>query len=72
MKTKIFTLVALFITQTTMAQSVNVIERDGLRLHVFLSKPVIFQVASVVIEGPDEVPWSMRSSRRTTLWRWPD
>ena len=63
MKTKILCLavvacallMALSNTQTTMAQSVNVIERDGLRLHVFLSKPVIFQVASVVVEGPDEV-----------------
>jgi glyoxylase-like metal-dependent hydrolase (beta-lactamase superfamily II) len=41
--------------QTTMAQSVNVIERDGLRLHVFLSKSVIFQVVSVILEGEREV-----------------
>jgi glyoxylase-like metal-dependent hydrolase (beta-lactamase superfamily II) len=38
-----------------MTQSVNVIERDGLRLHVFLSKPVVFQVASVIVEGEREV-----------------
>ena len=55
MKTKILCLAVVIAAQTTMAQSVNVIERDGLRLHVFLSKPVIFQVASVVVEGPGEV-----------------
>jgi glyoxylase-like metal-dependent hydrolase (beta-lactamase superfamily II) len=38
-----------------MAQNVEVIEAGGLRMHVFLSKPVIFQVASVVLEGEREV-----------------
>ncbi len=55
MKRTILCIAALAAVQTTMAQSVNVIERDGLRLHVFLSKPVVFQVASVVIESEDEV-----------------
>ncbi|MDR1671014.1 MAG: MBL fold metallo-hydrolase [Alistipes sp.] len=60
MKTTIPCLAALcgaaaLTAQTSMAQSVNVIERDGLRIHVFLSKPVIFQVASVVLECENEV-----------------
>ncbi len=59
MKTRLLCLTALLTAavaaQTTMAQSVNIIERDGLRLHVFLSEPVIFQVASVVLETADEV-----------------
>ncbi len=38
-----------------MAQSINVVSRGDLRLHVFQSSPVIFQVASVVIEGPREL-----------------
>jgi glyoxylase-like metal-dependent hydrolase (beta-lactamase superfamily II) len=38
-----------------MAQNINVIERDGLRMHVFTGKPVIFEVASVVLEGEHEV-----------------
>ncbi len=38
-----------------MAQNVNVIEQDGLRMHVYLSKPVIFRVASVILEGEREV-----------------
>jgi glyoxylase-like metal-dependent hydrolase (beta-lactamase superfamily II) len=38
-----------------MAQNVDVIEAGGLRMHIFLSKPVIFRVASVVLEGEREV-----------------
>jgi glyoxylase-like metal-dependent hydrolase (beta-lactamase superfamily II) len=38
-----------------MAQQVQTLERDGLKMHVFLSEPVIFQVASVVLEGEREV-----------------
>ncbi len=38
-----------------MAQNVNVIERDGLRMHVFVSEPVIFETTSVVLEGKREV-----------------
>jgi glyoxylase-like metal-dependent hydrolase (beta-lactamase superfamily II) len=37
-----------------MAQNVNVVESGGLRMHVFVSKPVIFEVASVVLEGERE------------------
>lgn len=55
MKTKLIALAALFCTQAAMAQNVQLIERDGLRMHVFLSEPVIFQVASVVLEGEREV-----------------
>lgn len=38
-----------------MAQNVNVIESGGLRMHVFMSKPVIFEVASVVLEAENEL-----------------
>lgn len=38
-----------------MAQSIKTIESDGLRMHVFVSAPVIFQVTSVVVEGESEV-----------------
>lgn len=38
-----------------MGQTINVIERGGLRMHVFLSEPVIFQVTSVVLESEREV-----------------
>ncbi len=55
MKSKLLCIAAAVAAQTAMAQSVNVIEQGDLRLHVFLSKPVIFQVASVLVEGPDEV-----------------
>jgi glyoxylase-like metal-dependent hydrolase (beta-lactamase superfamily II) len=47
---------ALVLTlQTAMAQNVNVIERNGVRMYVYLSKPVVFQVASVVLETEKEV-----------------
>ena len=46
---------ALLMNRTVMAQSMNTIERDGLKMHVFLSEPVIFRVASVVLEGEREV-----------------
>jgi glyoxylase-like metal-dependent hydrolase (beta-lactamase superfamily II) len=56
MKLKLLSIAAVIaVSHTVMAQSVSVIERDGVRLHVFLSKPVIFQVASVVLEGESEV-----------------
>jgi glyoxylase-like metal-dependent hydrolase (beta-lactamase superfamily II) len=56
MKLKLLSIAAVIaVLHTVMAQSVSVIERDGVRLHVFLSKPVIFQVASVVLEGESEV-----------------
>ncbi len=50
-----FAAAVLLINQAVMAQNVKVIERDGLRMHVFISKPVIFEVASVVLEGEKEL-----------------
>ncbi len=38
-----------------MAQNIHTIERDDLKMHVYLSEPVIFQVASVILEGEKEV-----------------
>jgi glyoxylase-like metal-dependent hydrolase (beta-lactamase superfamily II) len=46
---------AILTAPSAAAQTVSVIERDGLRMHVYLSKPVIFQVASVVLECEKEV-----------------
>ncbi len=38
-----------------MGQIVNVLEGGGLKMHVFVSEPMIFRVASVVLEGEREV-----------------
>ena len=45
----------LLLNLPIMAQTLHTLEKDGLKMHVFLSEPVIFQVASVVLEGEREV-----------------
>ncbi len=45
----------LLFNSSIMAQTIHTIETGGLKIHVFLSEPVIFQVASVVLEGEREV-----------------
>lgn len=56
MKKLIFLCLAVLCAiQTVMGQSVMVVERGDVRLHVFLSKPTIFQVASVVVESGGEL-----------------
>jgi hypothetical protein len=45
----------LFLNQQAMAQSYEVIEKSGIKMHVFTSKPVIFEVSSVLLEGKKEV-----------------
>lgn len=57
---KIFLLVAamfaaLFLNQQAMAQSHDVIEKDGMKMHIMVSKPAIFEVTSVLLEGKNEV-----------------
>jgi glyoxylase-like metal-dependent hydrolase (beta-lactamase superfamily II) len=46
--------VAFLLNQQMMAQTVSTIEQDGLKMHVFLSEPILFEVASVVLEGEHE------------------
>ncbi|MDR1730271.1 MAG: hypothetical protein LBR52_06380 [Prevotellaceae bacterium] len=46
---------ALFLNQQVMAQSDNVIQKDGIKIHVFTSRPVFFEVTSVLLEGKNEV-----------------
>jgi len=48
-------LAAATICSSTMAQSTHTIEAGGLKMHVFLSDPTIFEVSSVVLEGEREV-----------------
>ncbi len=38
-----------------MTRSYNVIEKEGIKVHIFTSKPVIFEVTSVLLEGKTEV-----------------
>ncbi len=47
--------ILLFSNRQAMAQSYEVIEREGMKIHVFTSKPVIFEVTSVLLEGKREV-----------------
>ncbi len=55
MKRIIWIVASLFAAHTAMAQNIHTIERDDLKMHVYLSEPVIFQVASVILEGEKEV-----------------
>ncbi|MDR1679306.1 MAG: MBL fold metallo-hydrolase [Prevotellaceae bacterium] len=45
---------ALLLNQQAMAQSHEVIEKDGMKMHIITSKPVIFEVTSVLLEGKNE------------------
>lgn len=49
------TIIALIFNQQAMAQTYDVIEKDGMKIHVFTSKPVIFEVTSVLLEGKKDV-----------------
>lgn len=50
-----FLLTFIFLSTTVMAQNLKTIERGNVKVHIFTSDPVIFEVASVVFEGKDEV-----------------
>ena len=49
------TIITLLFNQQAMSQTHNVIEKDGMKMHVYTSKPVIFEVTSVLLEGKKEV-----------------
>lgn len=49
-----FLLLFVFLSTTIMSQNVKTIERGNVKMHVFTSYPIIFEVASVVLEGKNE------------------
>lgn len=51
----IFLSMFIFLSTAVMSQNIKTVEKGDIKIHVFTSDPVIFEVTSVILESKDEV-----------------